>query len=37
VNSLVQRTVHGQRHASQACAPSLIEKKMICALPMMFW
>src|SRR5580704_10674683 len=31
-----QRTVQGQRHTSQACAPSRIEKKMICALPMMF-
>src|SRR5208282_2357257 len=36
VNSRLQRTVQGQRHASQACAPSLIEKKMICALPIMF-
>src|SRR5262249_40234798 len=31
-----QRTVQGQRHASQAWAPSRIEKKMTCALPMMF-
>jgi hypothetical protein len=29
VNSRLQRTVHGQRQASQACAPSRIEKKMI--------
>ena len=36
VNSRFQRTVHGQRQTSQACAPSRIEKKMICALPMMF-
>ena len=36
VNSRLQRTVHGQRQISQACVPPLIEKKMICALPIEF-
>ena len=36
VNNRSQRTAHGQRQISQACVPSLIEKKMICAFPMMF-
>src|ERR1700728_4560490 len=34
-NRRCQRTVQGQRHTSRACPP-LTEKKMICALPMMF-
>ncbi len=37
VNKRPQRTDHGQRHSSQARSPSWIEKKMICALPTMFW
>ena len=36
VNSLLQRTETGQRQNSQARSPSYTEKKMICALPMMF-
>ena len=36
VNSRSQRTVHGQRQISQAWVSSLIEKKMICALPIRF-
>src|SRR5579859_3745466 len=36
VNSRSQRTDHGQRHTSQGWMSSRIEKKMICALPMMF-
>ena len=36
VNSRFQRTDHGQRHTIQACSPSRIEKKMICARPTMF-
>src|SRR5579863_8512718 len=35
VNNRSQRTSHGQRQISQAWVPSLIEKKMICARPMM--
>src|SRR5208282_3210000 len=31
VNNRSQRTSHGQRQISQACVPSLIEKKIICA------
>src|SRR5580698_4702679 len=36
VNNRFQRTSHGQRQISQAWVPSLIEKKMICARPMIF-
>src|SRR5262245_23751784 len=36
VNSLFQRTDHGQRHTIQACSPSRMEKKMIWARPMIF-
>ena len=36
VNSLFQRTDHGQRHTIQACSPSRMEKKMIWARPIMF-
>src|SRR5262245_14359973 len=35
VNRRFQRTAHGQRHTIQACSPSRIEKKMICARPTM--
>src|SRR5215470_18067104 len=36
VNSLLQRTDHGQLQMCQAGSPSPMEKKMICALPMRF-
>jgi hypothetical protein len=36
VGSRPQRTVHGQRHTSQACSPSVTEKKITCARPMRF-
>src|SRR5262249_14765525 len=35
-NSLLQRTDHGHFHNSQACSPSAMEKKMICARPTRF-
>ena len=36
VNIRLQRTSHGHRQISQAWVPSLSEKKMICALPIIF-
>src|SRR5262249_57817187 len=36
VNSRLQRIDHGQFQICQAGLPSPIERKMICALPMMF-
>ena len=36
VNSRLQRIDHDQSQICQARLPSLIERKMICALPMMF-
>src|SRR5262249_14124171 len=36
VNRRLQRTDQGQRQISQACSPSWIEKKMICARPTRF-
>src|SRR5580700_5198823 len=36
VNIRLQRTSQGQRQTSHTCVSPLIEKKMICALPMMF-
>jgi hypothetical protein len=36
VGNRPQRTIHGQRHTSQACSPSRTEKKITCARPMRF-